>query len=79
MPVHLIGEALDRAANAFGQHDGDIVRRFDHQHLERIVDGDLRAGAQSPSSPGDCATALAETVRGWSRVLVPSLTACRVT
>ena len=47
MPVHQIGKALDRAAHTFGQHDGDIVRRLDHHHLEGIVDRDLRAGAEA--------------------------------
>ena len=47
MPVHLIGEILDRPGDPFRQHDGNVVRRFDHQHLEGIVDRDLRAGAES--------------------------------
>jgi hypothetical protein len=47
MPVHQIGKALDRAAHTFGQHDGDIVRRLDHHHLQGIVDRDLRSCSET--------------------------------
>ena len=38
--VHHVGEALERAADAFGNRHRDVVGGFDHQHLQRIVDGD---------------------------------------
>ena len=38
-----VGEAGDRAADAFGERDRHVVCGFDHDGLDRVVDGDLRA------------------------------------
>ena len=45
--VHLTGESLDRAGDALRDGDGEVVGRFDHQHLQRIVERDQRARAKS--------------------------------
>ena len=52
--VHLVGEVLDRAGDAFGEHDRHVVRRFHHQHLERVVDGDHGAGREAHLHRGLC-------------------------
>jgi hypothetical protein len=44
--VHVVGEALDRARNALGDHHRDIVGRLDHQHLERVVERHFGAGPE---------------------------------
>ena len=41
--VHHPGKSVDRSADAFGEHDGHVVRRLHHHHGERVLDGDLRA------------------------------------
>ena len=40
---HVVGEILDRAVDAFGEQHRHVVGRLHHHHLERVVDGDLRA------------------------------------
>ena len=45
--VHLVGEALDRAGDAFGDHHRDVVGRLDHQHLQRVAERDLDARAEA--------------------------------
>ena len=45
--VHVVGEILDRAGDAFRDHHRDIVGRFDHQHFERVVEGHLCARAKA--------------------------------
>ena len=45
--VHHRGETVDRTADALGEHHGHVVRRLDHHHLQRVVDGDLRAGTKA--------------------------------
>jgi hypothetical protein len=41
--IHQISKTLQRTADAFCDRHGNIVGRFDHQHLQRIVDGHGRA------------------------------------
>ena len=45
--VHQLGEALDRAAHAFGDGDRHVVGALDHDDLQRVVEGDLRTGAET--------------------------------
>ena len=44
---HVFGEILDRAVDAFGEQHRHVVRRFHHQHLQRVVDRDLGAGREA--------------------------------
>jgi hypothetical protein len=46
MMVHQVGEILNRATDAFREHDRHVVRRLHEQHLERVVDRDGRAGRE---------------------------------
>ena len=77
--VHLVGELLDRAADAFGQHDRHVVGRLHHQHLERVVDGDLGAGLEADLGRRLRGGASRETVNSVSSVRRLFLTACSVT
>ena len=45
--VHQVGEALDRAADAFGDRHRHVVGRFHHQHLQGVVDGEAGADFES--------------------------------
>ena len=44
--VHLVGEGLDRARDAFGDRHRDVVRRLHHQHLQGVVERHQRAGPE---------------------------------
>ncbi len=45
--VHQIGETRDRSSDTFSNGDRDVVGGFDHQHLQRIIDGDARSGFEA--------------------------------
>ena len=45
--VHHRREAVDRAADALGEHHGHVVGRLHHHHLQRVVDGDLNARTEA--------------------------------
>ena len=47
MIVHLGNEGDVAAGNRLGEHDGDVVGRFDDEGLERGVDGDLGADGEA--------------------------------
>ena len=41
--VHARDEGFLASGHALGEHDGDVVGRFDDEHFQRDVDGDLAA------------------------------------
>ena len=45
--VHQVGEALERAADALGKGHRHVIGGLDHQHLERVVDGDAGADLEA--------------------------------
>ena len=77
MSVISFGEIVDRAADAFGEQHGHVVGRFHHHHLERVVDGDLRADREAHLGRR-LQIALRETVNSVSKVMRSSLTALNV-
>ena len=45
--VHFLDEGGFAASNRFGQHHGDVVGGFDHQRLQRHIDGQFAADRQA--------------------------------
>ena len=76
--VHALHECLLAAGDRLGDHHGDIVGRFDDQHLERGVERDGAADC-NPSLLGACSVAFCEQTTLVSGVTVPAFKAWKVT
>ena len=76
--VHADDEGFLASRHAFGEHDGDIVCRFDDEHFQRDVDGDLSAHGKPKLARRlvDGILGAGELVSGWTS---PRFSAWKVT